>query len=103
VNIAKGGFDRKLYKPCLRILLTMAEGPDYTIDDVYRIAGKELVAKLRGIIDDKKNTDENIVEWFYKPNKFFENKSPFEICKEPEGRSRLEKAIMDILNAAQGS
>ena len=72
----------------------------YIIQDVYHIAGERITNLLIGISD--KDLVKNIPEWFYQPNKAFDGKSPFEVCKEghPE---RLERKLMDILTAAQGA
>jgi len=69
----------------------------HTLKDVYKIAGKDLTDKMLAVATKK----DNLVKWFYKPNKFLKNKSPYEICREGK-QSELEKAIMDVLTAAQG-
>ena len=75
----------------------MAKDIKYTVDNIYEIAGKELTTAMLAVI----GTEEDLIKWFYEPNKFYKNKSPYELCIEGE-ISRLEKTIMDILTAAHG-
>lgn len=67
-----------------------------TLDDVYESAGKNLTDKMIAITGEK-----NIVEWFYEPNKAFDDKSPYDLCNEGNS-NELERVVMDILTAAQG-
>jgi len=69
---------------------------EYTLTDIYEIAGNDLTEKMLAVIDDEKD----LISWFYTPNKFFDQKSPYDMVKEDP--SKLEKAIMDILTAAHG-
>jgi hypothetical protein len=68
----------------------------YTIKDVYNSAGEELTNKILAVVG-----EENVVEWFYKPNKKFQDKSPHNLCEE-KNSATLDKVMMDILTAAQG-
>ncbi|MBU0470260.1 MAG: hypothetical protein KKA62_05870 [Nanoarchaeota archaeon] len=69
---------------------------EYTLDDIYESAGEELTDKMLAVVG-----KENILEWFYKPNKVFKGKSPDDLCKEGD-YSTLNTVIMDILTAAHG-
>ena len=71
----------------------------YTIDDVYKIAGKDLTDLIIAVTD--KDKVHMIPSWFYQSRSALGGKSPCEICNEghPE---KLEKMLMDILTAAQG-
>ncbi|MFH1455335.1 MAG: hypothetical protein ABIF40_00095 [archaeon] len=69
---------------------------NYTIEDIYKVAGEDLTRKMLGLIDN----EEDLISWFYSPNKFFDKKSPYDVLQEDP--SKLEKVIMDILTAAQG-
>jgi len=60
------------------------------------VAGEDLTRKMLGLIDN----EEDLISWFYSPNKFFDKKSPYDVLQEDP--SKLEKVIMDILTAAQG-
>ena len=68
----------------------------YTLEDIYDVAGTNLTEKMLAVVG-----DDALLSWFYKPNEFFHQKSPYEVIKEDP--SKLEKAIMDVLTAAQGA
>ena len=70
---------------------------EYTLDNVYESAGKELTDKILSVVG-----KENIVNFFYEPNKAFEGKSPHDLCKEGNS-NKLNEVMMDILTAAHGS
>lgn len=71
------------------------KGMTLTLDDIYKIVGNDLADKLVVVVG-----KEDIVEWFYEPNKALDGKSPREShMKDPH---KLERVLMDILMGAQG-
>jgi hypothetical protein len=57
----------------------------YTFNDIIDAAGEDIAYRLLNII--KK---EYLVKWFYLPNPNFNNKTPFELCREGN-KSQLEE------------
>jgi len=74
----------------------MAENKQ-TIEDVCSIAGDRIVDLLKAMV----HNEDKIVDWFYKPNKYFLDKSPYEICKEGK-QFQIEKALMDVITGNCG-
>lgn len=64
------------------------EKPQYSINDVYDIAGKDLTDMMLDVFTKK----EKVVRWFYKPNKALGNKKPYELCEDQEF-SKIEKLL----------
>jgi hypothetical protein len=62
----------------------------HTLEEVCEVAGKELVEELAKVIQ-----KDYIPVWFYLTNPAFENKSPYEICKDGQ-KDRLERMIYDL-------
>ena len=71
-----------------------------TIDNVCSVAGKNLTDLLKECFND----NQEIVDWFYKPNKsyLFNGKSPFEYCKEGNA-DKLEAALINLATGNFGS
>ncbi|MBR9683283.1 DUF2384 domain-containing protein [Candidatus Woesearchaeota archaeon] len=79
---------------------------DPRLKEIYKVANQELMlpgenvktlADLAAAVVGK----ENLVDFFYQPNKALNDKTPYELCKE--GKSDLlELKLMDILTSAHG-
>ena len=73
----------------------------YTIDDVFNVAGKNLANVLKASFND----DAEIVDWFYKPNTgyLFKGKSPYEFCSEDKNNhNKLEAALINLASGNLG-
>lgn len=70
----------------------------YTLEEIYKIAGDDLTNLMKSL---NENSDDELIVWFYSPNKALDNKTPYDMAKE--NPSKLEKKLKDILYAGQGS
>lgn len=61
------------------------------LEDIKQVAGEDLTNKLLDLISEKA-----LINWFYKPNSEYENKSPYDICKE---NGQLREKLEDEINS----